>query len=75
MLTIGDLRDKIAQIPEELNDMPVHYQRIEDIYFTKHHWHAVKIDRPDYGDGIVCEYIRAWDADIMNGIFVIDAHY
>jgi hypothetical protein len=39
-LTVGELRDKLTRLPE---NMPVTYQRIEDVYFEKHSWKSVPL--------------------------------
>jgi len=34
-LTVKELKKRIENLPD---DMPVCYQRIEDVYFSEHHW-------------------------------------
>ena len=36
-LTAGELKKLLDRIPE---DTPIYYERIEDVYFKKHHWEA-----------------------------------
>ena len=85
-LSIGDLKELIKDLPDE---MPVAYQRIEDVYFEKHHWKAEKLtfDYPvlvgwdEFDNKIyepnLSEYITAFSAYKHNDkdIFVINAHY
>lgn len=70
-LTVGKLKEAIKDLPD---DMPVAYQRIEDIYFNKHSWTVLAgiwEQRPPYihretkevlHDGLMInDYIGAWD--------------
>lgn len=70
VLTVGDLKKRLENLPD---DMPVMYQRIEDMYFETGGWKAVEMEW-DYHE--VSEYIPAWHAyKHKEGFFVIDAHY
>ena len=69
--TVGTLKEKLKGLPD---DMPVMYQRIEDVYFEKHNWTSVEMR---WEGAETTEYIpvftarKHWD----NDVFVIDAHY
>lgn len=72
-VTVGQLKEVLKNLPD---DMPVGYQRIEDIYFEKHHWSD-------------CSKLLTWEWPIQNEyvavfsaykhpddyVFVLNAHY
>lgn len=69
-MTVGMLREKIKDLPD---DMPVMYQRIEDMYFDVGGWKTVELTW-DFHE--MSEYIPAWCAYKHDeDFFVIDAHY
>ncbi len=86
-LTVGDLKELIKDLPD---NMPVAYQRIEDMYFEENGWTTNKL-RWDYpiftgeydkdGKKIyvenLSEYITAFSAykHPDEEVFVINAHY
>lgn len=69
-LTVGELKKALQDVPDEV---AISYQRIEDVYFEKHHW---KGKRLKFEDGF-SEYIEAFSAYYKGRqrIFVINAHY
>ena len=70
-LTVGELRKKLEGLPD---DMPVYYQRIEDVFFKKHGWKPVEM-MDQYHRQIPDEFVRAFDAWSQEGRFVLSAHY
>lgn len=70
VMTVGQLREKMKDLPD---DMPVLYQRIEDMYFETGGWKAVDLEW-DFHE--TSEYIPAWTAyKHKEGFLCIDAHY
>lgn len=74
VLTVAELREKIAALPE---NMPVMYQRIEDVYFEKHGWKAIPLT---WDDQDLSDYIPAFGAyvtsdDDGNRVLCVHAHY
>jgi len=85
-LSVGELKKLIKDLPD---DIPVAYQRIEDVYFHELGWDTEKlkwgypnlIGRDENGNKIyepnISEYVIAFDAykHPDEEIFVINAHY
>ena len=73
-MTVGELRERISELP---SDMPVYYQRIEDVYFEKHGWDkaALKLyfEKPDCKS----DYVKVFSAykHPDKDVFVLNAHY
>ncbi len=80
VLTAGELKKRIENMPD---DMPVYYQRIEDVYFEKHGWEkeSKKLVFDCYGDqdpkDCMDDYVPAFSAykHPDDDVFVINAHY
>ena len=55
---MGQLKKEIENLP---NNAKVYYQRIEDIYFTKHNWETKKMPNSNFApEEIDDEYIKCW---------------
>lgn len=75
------LKEAIKDLPD---DMPIYYQRIEDVYFEKYGWNKSDLSLlwEMFGDeAIYNDYIRAFscykhsDKKSNKEVFVINAHY
>ncbi len=83
-LTVGQLKKRLKGLAD---DMPVFYQRIEDVYFKKHGWgsHSAMVPSgfPEEAKHkeLDDEYIRVWDGFTGQArgskkvLFLLTAHY
>lgn len=67
-MTVGELLDFI-QLNKLPRDAEVLYQRIEDVYFEKHHWTTIKKEGDDYHQTI------KWNEDIDSGKYLDKEQY
>jgi len=75
-LTIGELKQVIKDMPD---DGIVHYERIEDFYFTENNWNPITLnDYMWYGELREFQYVRAYEARTHKGDdknIYLTAHY
>lgn len=73
--TIWDLKKKIQDLPD---DMPILYDRIEDVYFEKHWWEASYLYHENEKDKILWvepdQYINVNNIFVSDGKLLITAH-
>ncbi len=74
-LSVGGLREALKNVPD---DMPLLYQRIEDVYFDQHGWEAHRLlwERTGAGDSL-SDYVPVFSAyrHPEDAVFVLNAHY
>lgn len=79
-LTIKGLKEALKDLPDNI---PVYYQRIEDVYFEKYGWDksALSLVWEQFGTEVIYnDYTRAFSCykhTTKDGkeVFVINAHY